>query len=61
MLRPPLSPVSQAMKLGLPLNSSWPLELTEKPGVGVAPTSHWNWVVGAEIVSRVSIPVLYEK
>lgn len=56
-----MSPVSQAMKLGLPLNSSRPLELTEKPGVGVAPTSHWNWVVGAEIVSRVSIPVLYEK
>lgn len=24
-----------------------PEELIENPGVGVAPTSHWNWVVGA--------------
>jgi hypothetical protein len=47
MFSPPFWPVSQTMNVGLPLNSSMPDELMENPGVGVAPVSHWNWVVGA--------------
>lgn len=42
MFMPPFWPVSQAMKLVLPWNISWPEELTEKPVVGEAPVSHWN-------------------
>jgi hypothetical protein len=42
MFIPPFWPVWQAMKLGLPLNSSTPEELIENPEVGAAPTSHWN-------------------
>lgn len=37
------------MNVELPLNTSKPEELIENPGVGVAPVSHWNWVVGAGV------------
>lgn len=47
MFRPLFMPVSQAMKLESPWNSSRPDELTEKPVVGEAPVSHWNCVLGA--------------
>lgn len=43
---PPLSPVGQAKKLELPFAMRLPLHPTVKPGYGVAPTSHWSWVVG---------------
>lgn len=59
MFMPPLSPVSQAMKCGLPWNSSSPSELIEKPVVGVAPTSHWNCVVGARESIMLAVPSLF--
>jgi hypothetical protein len=40
------------MNLVLPLYSSSPNELMEKPVVGEAPVSHWNWVVGAGTVRQ---------
>lgn len=42
MFKPLFWPVSQATNLVLPWNSSLPEESMEKPGVGVAPSSHWN-------------------
>ena len=47
MLKPPLSSVGQAEKMLFPFRSRVPLQAMAKPEDGAAPTSHWNWVVGA--------------
>jgi len=39
--------VGHALKTLLSLRTREPLQATEKPVAGLAPTSHWNCVVGA--------------
>lgn len=60
-MSPSFSPVAQATKLELPPKLRAPDEEREKPGVPVAPSSHWNWVV-SEVTTqpRPSLSVMTE-